>query len=367
MSRFIKKSYKDFVSYTPGEQRNDGDYIKLNTNESPYALAPGVLEELSQEDLAALRLYPDPTGRALKEKLAALYGVGPENIFLSNGSDDILNFAFMAFVDEDEAIAYPEITYSFYPVIAGLHGVNVNRIPMKRVSELEEPDTSCDCDDALFIDYRDYCGLGQNIVIPNPNAPTGQALSIDQIEEIVRTNPDHLVLIDEAYVDFGAESVIPLTKKYDNLLVSRTFSKYASFAGGRLGVAIGDAGLIRDLTSIQYATNPYNVNRLSMQLAEAIVENDDYYRANAEKIRATRARVIAALEALGFTVLPSLANFVFVKHASMDGAALYEELKRRFVLVRHFDDPAISDWNRISIGSDEQMDGLLRELRDILS
>lgn len=364
MSKFLKKAYKNFVSYTPGEQRNDGDYIKLNTNESPYAPAPGVLDALTLADMEALRLYPDPTGKALKEKLAQLYDVAPENIFLSNGSDDILNFAFMAFVDDDEAIAFPEITYSFYPVIARLHGVNVKKIPMAATSSLADEVNVPN--DKLFIDYKDFCGLGQNIVIPNPNAPTGTALSPAQIEEIVRTNPGNLVLIDEAYVDFGAESVIPLTKKYDNLLVSRTFSKYASFAGGRLGVAIGDAALIQDLTSIQYATNPYNVNRLSMKLAEAIVDNDDYYQANAAKIRATRERVTGELQAMGFEVLPSLANFVFVRTDAIEGGALYEELKRRFILVRHFDDPAISDYNRISIGSDEQMDALIKELKDIL-
>lgn len=370
MSKFLKNAYENFVSYTPGEQRNDGDYIKLNTNESPYAPAPAVLDALTRADMEALRLYPDPTGKALKEKLAQLYDVAPENIFLSNGSDDILNFAFMAFVDDDEAIAFPEITYSFYPVIARLHGANVNKIPMSSSDSLgnsiDTSDTGTAPGSRLYVNYKDFCGLGQNIVIPNPNAPTGTTLSPAQIEEIVKTNPDNLVLIDEAYVDFGAESVIPLTKKYDNLLVSRTFSKYASFAGGRLGVAIGDAALIQDLTSIQYATNPYNVNRLSMKLAEAIVDNDDYYQANAAKIRATRERVTGELQAMGFEVLPSLANFVFVRTDAIEGGALYEELKRRFILVRHFDDPAISDYNRISIGSDEQMDALLKELKDIL-
>ena len=278
MSKYTKKSLENFTSYTPGEQRNDGDYIKLNTNESPYASAPGVLDALTRTDMEALRLYPDPTGKALKEKLAQLYDVAPENVFLSNGSDDILNFAFMAFVDDDEAIAFPGITYSFYPVIARLHGVKTNLIPMSSSDSLGNSNDTSDtgtADSRLYINYKDFCGLGQNIVIPNPNAPTGTALTPAQIEEIVKTNPDNLVLIDEAYVDFGAESVIPLTKRYDNLLVSRTFSKYASFAGGRLGVAIGDAALIQDLMSIQYATNPYNVNRLSMRLAEAIVDNDD--------------------------------------------------------------------------------------------
>ena len=361
MSKYIRKAYRNFDSYTPGEQRNDGVYIKLNTNESPYPPAPGVLKALTQTDLEALRLYPDPTGRVLKEKLAALYGVSPENVFLSNGSDDIINFFVMAFVDEDEAVAFPEITYSFYEVIAALHNARQTRVPMKQAPGTQAPDG-----DPLYIDPADYCGLGQNIIIPNPNAPTGTALSPAQIEDIVRTNPDHVVMIDEAYVDFGAESVISLTKKYDNLLVSHTFSKYAGFAGGRLGFAIGSEELIGDLMTIQYSTNPYNINRLTMKLAEATVDSDDYYRANAQKVMATRARVTKALEDMAFTVVPSLANFIFAKHARVPGKTIYEEMLKRFVLIRHFDNPAITDYNRISIGSDEQMDIFLERLAKIL-
>ncbi len=352
MSRFIKNRYHGFASYTPGEQRNDGTYIKLNTNESPYPPAPEVQNALSQADLESMRLYPDPTGKVLKDKLAALYNVQPENIFLSNGSDDILNFAMMAFVDEDEQIAFPEITYSFYEVIAALHDVRVNRIPVE---------------DNLMIDPADYRSLNQNIVIANPNAPTGTALSADEIEMIVRTNPDHVVLIDEAYVDFGAESVIPLTKVYDNLLVAHTFSKYASFAGGRLGFAVGSAGLIQDLMTIQYSTNPYNINRMTMKLAEATVDADAYYRSNAEKIKKTRARIIPALEEMGFSVIPSLANFVFAKHSRISGKTIYEQMLKRFVLIRHFDNPKITDYNRISIGSDEQMDIFLERLTEVLN
>ena len=352
MSRFIKNRYQGFASYTPGEQRNDGTYIKLNTNESPYPPAPEVQNALLLADPEAMRLYPDPTGKVLKDKLAALYDVQPENIFLSNGSDDILNFAMMAFVDEDEQIAFPEITYSFYEVIAALHDVRVNRIPVT---------------DNLMIDPADYCSLDQNIVIPNPNAPTGTALSAAEIEDIVRSNPDHVVLIDEAYVDFGAESVIPLTKDYDNLLVSHTFSKYASFAGGRLGFAVGSAGLIQDLMTIQYSTNPYNINRMTMKLAEATVDADAYYRANAERIKKTRVRITAALEEMGFSVIPSLANFVFAKHARISGKTIYEQMLKRFVLIRHFDDAKITDYNRISIGSDEQMDIFLERLTEVLN
>ena len=248
-------------------------------------------------------------------------------------------------------------------MIADLHGVKVNLIPMRPDPHAGFSDKT---GDELFIDPADYFGLNQNIIIPNPNAPTGTVLTPGEIEEIIRTNPDHVVLIDEAYADFGADSVIPLTKKYDNLLVSHTFSKYASFAGGRLGYAVGSPGLIRDLMTIQYSTNPYNINRLTMTLAEATVDADAYYRANAEKIRATRARVTGELERMGFEVIPSLANFVFANHQSIPGRTIYEEMLRRFVLIRHFDNPKITDYNRISIGSDEQMDIFLERLRDVL-
>ena len=352
MSRFMKKAFQDFDSYTPGEQKNDGSYCKLNTNESPFTPAPAVVQALADFDADMLRLYPDPTGRVLKEKLAAMHGVAPENIFLSNGSDDIINFAVLAFVDQDEEVVFPEISYSFYDVIAALHCVNVRRIPMA---------------EGFSIDPEDYCDLNQNIVIANPNAPTGLALSSDQIRRIAASNPDHLVLIDEAYVDFGAETVIPLISEYDNLLVSRTFSKYAGFAGGRLGYAIGSKDLISDLTTIQYSTNPYNINRISMRLAEAIVDSDDYYRVNAGRIAATRARVCEKLQSMGFEVIPSKANFVFVRHASVDGGTIYEELKKRFVLVRHFDKAPISDYIRVSIGSDRQMDLFINKLQEVLS
>lgn len=352
MSRFIKERYKNFESYTPGEQPKDSEYVKLNTNESPFPPAPSVVKALKDVDMERLRLYPDPTGYNLKRKIANLYDVEPENVFLSNGSDDILNFAFLAFNDEDDEMVLPDITYSFYEVLARLHGVNYHTIPLK---------------DDMTIDIKDYCGIGKNIVIPNPNAPTGIALTIEEVEEIVKSNPDNIVLIDEAYVDFGAQTSVPLIKKYDNILVSQTFSKSRSFAGGRLGFAIADKELVKDLATMQYSTNPYNVNTMSLILAEAAIDADDYYQANCKQIAEVREYVSPKLEELGFTVLPSKSNFVFAKHEKLSGEEIYKKLKEKGVLVRHFTKEKISEYNRITIGSKKEMDILLEKVAEILA
>lgn len=351
MSRFIRERYKNFESYTPGEQPKEMEYVKLNTNESPFPPAPGVNRCLDEVDMNRLRLYPDPTGYSLKKKIADLYDVKPENVFLSNGSDDILNFSMMAFNDTDDKLLFPSISYSFYEVVANLHEVNYHKVPLK---------------EDMSIDYRDYCQEDSNVILPNPNAPTGIALPLEEIEEIVRSNPNHVVLIDEAYVDFGTESAVPLTKKYDNILISQTFSKSRSFAGGRLGFAIGDKELIDDLAKMQYSTNPYNVNTMSLILAEAAIDEDAYYRKNSEIIQENRAYTAEALEKLGFSVLPSKANFVFAKHNRMNGEELYQKLKDNGILVRHFSTEEIKDYVRITIGLKEQMDILFEKLEKIL-
>ena len=278
--------------------------------------------------------------------------MGPENVFLTNGSDDIINFAFMAFNDPGTEIAMPEISYSFYNVIAKLHAIKPLIIPLK---------------DDMTIDPADYIGIGKNIVIPNPNAPTGLELGLDAIEAIVKSNPDNVVLIDEAYVDFGGTSSVPLTKKYDNLLVSQTFSKSRSFAGGRLGFAIADKGLIADLGKMQFSTNPYNVNNLTLILAEAAIDADEYYQANCRRIEAIREEAIRQLTARGFDVLPSKTNFVFAKHRTISGDDIYKGLKARGVLVRHFSDPKITDYCRITIGNEAQMQTLYDKLDELMS
>ncbi len=349
MSRFIRETYRKLEAYTPGEQPKDTEYIKLNTNESPYPPAPKVCEVFSNSDIENLRLYPDPTMSTLKGKLAELYGVKSENIFLSNGSDDILNFAFMAF--GHEGVIFPEITYGFYPVFAELHSLSYETIPLKS---------------DFTVNFEDYIAKNKMIVIANPNAPTGDIRGKEEIEKIISSNPDNVVVIDEAYVDFGGESVYPLISKYENLLIVRTYSKSRCMAGARLGYAIASKGLIEDLEKIKYSTNPYNINRLTATLGIATVESEDYYKEKCSEIIATREYTAEKLFELGFEVLPSKANFIFVRHPQISGEKYYLALKEKQILVRHFKDEKITDFNRITIGTREQMDALIKATSLIL-
>ncbi len=349
MSKFINERFNSLKEYTPGEQPQDKRYIKLNTNESPYLPSKAVLKAVTKKEVADLRLYCDPDCKKLKGAMAKLYGVSEKNIFLSNGSDDILNFAFMAY--GGQGAAYPDITYGFYSVFAELHGVESEIIPLK---------------EDFTIDTEKYKNKGKLIVIANPNAPTGIALSLENIEEIVKSNPDSVVLIDEAYVDFGGESCYKLTAKYENLLCVGTFSKSRSLAGGRLGFAIADERLIADLEKIKYSTNPYNINRLTQVAGTATIESNGYYLANCERIIKTRRWVTDELIALGFEVLPSKANFIFAKSDKISGLKLYEELKAKGVLIRHFESIRIKDFNRITIGTDKEMRILMDKIKEIL-
>ena len=349
MSRYLKEELQVLRAYTPGEQPQDQVYIKLNTNESPYPPAPSVAAAITRQEVEQLRLYSDPTGAELKGKLAGLYGVEPENVFLSNGSDEVLNFAFLAF--GAEGVAYPDISYGFYQVFAQLYQLDAVEIPLK---------------EDFTVDYRDYCGIGRMVLLANPNAPTGRSIPVAEIRQICQTNRDHVVLIDEAYVDFGGETALPLVKEFDNLLVIRTFSKSRCLAGGRLGYAFGSRALIEDLEKIKYSTNPYNLDRLTLRLGVATVEAEDYYREKCAAICRTRQWTAGQLEALGFQVLPSLTNFLFAKTEAMDGEVLYQALKRRGILVRHFSNPRICQYNRITIGTQAQMEQLVQTLKEVL-
>ncbi|MCI6991669.1 MAG: aminotransferase class I/II-fold pyridoxal phosphate-dependent enzyme [Clostridiales bacterium] len=349
MSRFLNAKYAGLTAYTPGEQPRDRQYIKLNTNESPYPPAPAVLAALGAEDVADLRLYSDPEGTVLREKLAGLYGVKPGQVFLSNGSDDILNFAFMAF-GADGAV-FPSLTYSFYPVFADLHQVAYETVPLK---------------EDFSVDAAALAGRGKLTVLANPNAPTGLALPLDQVEAIVAADPSHVVVVDEAYVDFGAESAAALLDQYDNLLVVMTYSKSRSMAGARLGFALGSRAIIEDLEKLKYSTNPYNVNRLTLKLGQAAVDADGYFRDNARRIMATRAKTMQALRALGFSMPDSQANFLFLTHPKLDGAAFYQACKDRGILIRHFSDPAIAQYNRVTIGTEEEMAAFVQTAQEIL-
>jgi len=352
MSRYLNDKYMGLEEYVPGEQPKDMKYVKLNTNESPFPPSEGVVEAINADNAMLLKLYPDPDCAELREKIANLFGYKKENVFVSNGSDDILNFSFMAFCSEgSHAVVFPDISYGFYKVYAELYGVDYTQIPLK---------------EDFSIDPEDYIGIGKNIVIANPNAPTGLALSRDTVERIVNSNPDNVVVIDEAYVDFGAESCVGLVNKYYNLLVVRTFSKSYSLAGARLGFAIGSAGLIADLNKIKYSTNPYNINRLSMIAGCRAIDENRYYMNNCKLIARTRARVTEELREMGFEVLDSCSNFIFARSPEISGEELYLELKSRGVLVRHFGAERIKEFNRITIGTDDEMNVFLRTTRDIL-
>ncbi len=350
MSKFFSSKYSTLEAYTPGEQPKDMKYIKLNTNESPFPPSAKVTAYAEAES-KRLNLYSDPESRALTQKTADLFGVEYENVLMTNGSDEILNFAFMAFCDEKKGIAFPSISYGFYPVFAELNHIPYKEIPLK---------------DDFSIDIEDYMSLGMNIVIANPNAPTGLALTAEEIEKIVASNADSVVIIDEAYVDFGAESVVELTKKYDNLLVTQTFSKSRSLAGARLGFGIGNAELIRDLNTIKYSTNPYNVNRMTSAAGIGAIEDNDYYMQNCKTIAENREYTKIELRKLGFETLDSKSNFIFTRNAQIGGEEYYLTLKRMGILVRHFTKPLISDYVRITIGTKEQMDALITATKEIL-
>ena len=351
MSTFFSPLLADLAPYVPGEQPQDRAYVKLNTNESPYPPPPGVAWALGGREVEDLRLYPDPAAKALKAALARQYGVGEDQVFVGNGSDEVLDFAFLAYATDGRGVAFPDITYGFYPVFAALHRVEARAIPLR---------------EGFRLAVEDYARLSRTIVIANPNAPTGLALHRDEVEQVVRTNPDSVVVIDEAYVDFGAESAVPLVARYENLLVVQTFSKSRSMAGARLGYAIGCPALIRDLATIQFSTNPYNVSRTALRAGEQALAEQAYFDDNCRKIQETRAYTKAALEALGFFCTDSRANFLFARHPRLAGEALYRGLKERGVLVRWFDSPRIRDFNRITIGTRPQMDLLLEKVRELL-
>ncbi len=350
MSRFFSSKYSSLIPYTPGEQPKDMEYVKLNTNESPYKPSENVYEAVKKE-AEKLHLYSDPEAKIITEKIAKRYGVSPDMVLVTNGSDEVLNFAFMAYGDSQREMLFPEISYGFYTVFADLNGVKYRQVPLKN---------------DFSIDVNDYIAKNTTIVIANPNAPTGLALSRNQIEEIVKSNPNNVVVIDEAYVDFGAESCVDLVHKYENLLVTMTFSKSRSMAGARIGFGIGSKAIINDLNTIKYSTNPYNVNRISQVAGACAIDDDKYYMDNCKKIIESREYTKIELEKMGFMVLNSSANFLFAKSDKISGEELYLKLKENGVLVRHFKAEKIKDFNRITIGTKEQMDIFLKKTKEIL-
>ncbi len=349
MSRFFSEKFTDLEAYVPGEQPKDQQYIKLNTNENAYPPHPSVTEAAAEES-RKLHLYPDTECMEIRTALAKRLGLEPENLVMVNGSDDVLNFAFMAFCDQHIPAVFPDITYGFYPVFAKLNQVPYREIPLQ---------------ENLTVRVEDYFHAAGTIFLANPNAPTGIALSREQIGEILRANPYNVVVVDEAYVDFGADSCIPLIREYDNLLVTQTFSKSRSLAGGRLGFGAANPDIIRDLETIRYSTNPYNLDRMTQAAGIACLKNDEYNMENCRKIIATRKKTVSALENLGFEVTPSSANFLFARHPDFSGGEIYRRLREKGILVRHFNAERIRNYNRITIGTDGQMEAVVSALAEI--
>lgn len=350
MSRFLSKNYDTLVPYTPGEQVNV-KVIKLNTNESPFPPSPKVKEVLSGEVIDKLNLYSDPELKELRNAIAKEFGVTADMVFCGNGSDDVLAFAIMGFCGRGGKLCCPEISYGFYPVYADIFGVELEQIPLK---------------EDFSIDVNDYVGKGKNIVIANPNAPTGLALSFDDVEKIVASNPDNIVIMDEAYMAFCGESCMELVNKYGNLLVTRTFSKSHSLAGLRVGFGIGSKEIIDDLNKLKYSFNPYNVNTLSIKAAAAAIADNEYYDDKIAKIVATREKTMAQLREAGFNCTDSKANFIFASSDKIAASDLASELRKRGILVRYFNKAKIDNYLRITVGTDEEMQTLVDAIKEII-
>ena len=348
MSRYLDSKFAALLPYVPGEQPKDRPYIKLNANESPYPPSPLVLEALRSEEAAALNLYPDAACRELTALLAEHFGVGEGNILLANGSDDILNFCFLAFCER--GVVFPDISYGFYEVFADLYHIDVLRPKMGA---------------GLTIDPADYTGTGRCVVIANPNAQTGVALPLEAVEGIVKGSPESVVVVDEAYVDFGGETAVPLVGKYENVLVVRTFSKSASLAGARLGYAVGPEELIEDLKKLKYSTNPYSVNRTALIAGAAAIRDWSYSAENCRSIASERERLASELKARGFELTDSRTNFVLAKPRGIGAKEYMEALRERGILIRYLGG-ALADRVRITIGTPGQMDALLEATDEIL-
>lgn len=353
--RFWSPEVRDLEPYVPGEQPKIQNLLKLNTNENPYPPSPKVVDAV-QAVLAhqadALRLYPDPDATVLKQAIAKQQNVDVSQVFVGNGSDEVLAHIFKAFFIQQEPILYPDITYSFYPVYSQFFGVQTKQIPLNEKFE---------------IDISDYEQENGGIIITNPNAPTSIALGLDKIEQVLKANPNRVIVIDEAYVDFGAESAVELISRYENLVVCQTTSKSRSLAGLRVGFAIGQAHLIAALEAVKNSFNSYPIDRFAIAAAVASFEDQDYFQEQCEKVIASREKLVANLTELGFNVLPSKANFIFATHSLHDAAQLAEKLREQGIIVRYFNKPRINQFLRITIGTDEQNQRLVDTLKMLIS
>lgn len=353
--RFWSPEVRDLEPYVPGEQPKIQNLLKLNTNENPYPPSPKVVDAVQAvltHQADALRLYPDPDATALKQAIAKQQNVDVSQVFVGNGSDEVLAHIFKAFFIQQEPILYPDITYSFYPVYSQFFGVQTKQIPLNEKFE---------------IDISDYEQENGGIIITNPNAPTSIALGLDKIEQVLKANPNRVIVIDEAYVDFGAKSAVELVSRYENLVVCQTTSKSRSLAGLRVGFAIGQAHLIAALEAVKNSFNSYPIDRFAIAAAVASFEDQDYFQEQCEKVIASREKLVANLTELGFNVLPSKANFIFATHSLHDAAQLAEKLREQSIIVRYFNKPRINQFLRITIGTDEQNQRLVDTLKILIS
>jgi histidinol-phosphate aminotransferase len=353
VSRYWSKVVEGLTPYVPGEQPKLPNLVKLNTNESPYGPSPRALAALRAEVGDTLRLYPDPNSDSLGESIAAFYKLKPAQVFVGNGSDELLAHIFLGLLKHDEPVLFPDITYSFYPVYCGLYGIEYRQVPLTESFEIR---------------IDDYLTPNGGIIFPNPNAPTGRPLALSEIERLLRANAGSAVVIDEAYVDFGAESAVGLIERYPQLLVVHTLSKSRALAGLRVGYALGDAGLIEALRRVKDSFNSYPLDRFAQAGAAAAIEDRAHFEQICAKVIATRSRLVSNLAALGFDVLPSAANFVFARHSRYGGAELAARLRERSIIVRHFENPPrIAPFLRITVGTDAQCEALIAALRAILA
>lgn len=350
MSKFWSPFVKDLVPYVPGEQPKLAKLVKLNTNENPYGPSPKAIAAMQAELGDNLRLYPDPNSDRLKQAVADYYGVNTAQVFVGNGSDEVLAHAFHGLFQHGRPLLFPDVTYSFYPVYCGLYGIPYEALPL---------------DEQFQIRVEDYARPNGGIIFPNPNAPTGCALGLAAIERLLKANPDTVVLVDEAYIDFGGETAISLVDKYPNLLVSQTLSKSRSLAGLRVGLAVGHPDLIEALERIKNSFNSYPLDRMAIAGAAAAFEDRAYFEQTCQRVIESREAVVAGLEKLGFEVLPSAANFVFARHPGKDAATLAAGLREQGVIVRHFKQQRIAQFLRITIGTPEQNQALLDALQGL--
>jgi histidinol-phosphate aminotransferase len=352
MSRYWSNLVSELQPYTPGEQPQHERLVKLNTNENPYGPSPSVMSAIASVPADTLRLYPDPESTELKSAYARLNGLNPSQVFIGNGSDEVLAHVFQALLTHGAPVCFPDISYSFYPVWCDLYRTPYELVPLSEDFQVE---------------VSAFPKGNGGIIIPNPNAPTGILLSLDGVRELLEANPDSVVVVDEAYIDFGGESAVQLISQYKNLLVVQTLSKSRALAGLRVGVAMGDEGLIEGLDRVKNSFNSYPLDVLAQRAAVASLNDESYFRESCDRVIASRERLTGSMQALGFDVLPSAANFIFVRHQAQDAQRIFEALRAQGIIVRYFNKPRIDQYLRISIGTDEECDLLLQALRELLA